>query len=168
LQGFASAKNTSKKNIILKIAGEGGMESALKNMATSLGISDSIKWMGRLEGKSKMTEFYHSIDILAMPSRRESFGMSAAEASATGLPVIASRVGGLPEVIEQGVNGILVEPENIQELAKAISSLANDPELRKRMGQNGVEMAKRKFNAEATVGKLINVYRRTLESLHTT
>ncbi|OGV57786.1 MAG: hypothetical protein A2X45_19815 [Lentisphaerae bacterium GWF2_50_93] len=168
LKAFAAAKSISKQDILLRIAGDGAMESELKKMADQLGVADSVEWLGRIEGKKHMRAFYHSVDILAMPSRRESFGMSAAEASATGLPIIASRVGGLPEIVEDGVNGFLVESENVQGFAKAISTLAGDPELRIKMGQKGVEMAGRKFSTEATVGKLISAYRQILETRRTT
>ena len=77
------------------------------------------------------------LDIFAMPSTWEGFGVSALEASATGLPVVASDIHGIPDVVRDGVTGLLVPPRDVDALADAIARLAQDPALRHEMGLAG-------------------------------
>jgi len=81
--------------------------------------------------------FYAAADIFVAPSRFESFGLIFLEAMMFATPVIGCRAGGMPEVIDEGVTGLLVEPGDVDQLAKAITSLFDDPNLRERMGQAG-------------------------------
>ena len=91
--------------------------------------------------------WYQQTDIAVVPSLLyESFSYTCAQAMAAGVPVVASRIGGIPETVDDGINGILVEPENAEALAAAIIKLAKDDVLRKKTGNKGREKAERSFD----------------------
>lgn len=125
-------------NIKLKIAGKGKYEHAYKKLVRDLALSHSIEFTGFIN-HDELPTFLNNIDIFAMPSISddESFGVAAIEASATGLPVVASGVGGVPEVIDNNTTGFLIERKNIDSLADALERLIKDPQLRFNMGKAG-------------------------------
>ncbi len=98
-------------------------------------------------------------DLFVLPSREEGMGLSIAEAMSRGLAVVATRVGGIPEVVEDGVTGILVPPNDPEALAKAISGLLKDPEARTRMGEAGRARARALFSPESLVDAYERLYR---------
>jgi len=158
LKAFKFASDRCNKKIILRIAGDGPMTSHLKNEAMKLGVANHIDWLGWLQTSNDLRKFYNSIDIFLMPSRRESFGVSAVEASASGLPVIASKFGGIPEIIINQENGLLVDPEDFEGLGKAIILLAENEELRLKMGAKGRKYVKEKFDWNLSVDKMLKIY----------
>jgi len=87
------------RDVHLKIAGAGAMKPSLSDFAMEHGFDQRVEWLGWLSDRRQVVDFYRSIDIFVMPSRRESFGVAALEAAASGLPVIASRFGGIPEIV---------------------------------------------------------------------
>ena len=98
-------------------------------------------------------------DVLVVPSiDAEAFGIVTLEGFATATPVIGTRVGGLSEIIEHGRNGILVDPSNPYSLATAMYHLAIDDKLRKRLGKNGLQDAKKKYDWKVIIKKIIGVY----------
>lgn len=161
LKAFQYARDNCEQRLELKIAGSGPMEYQLKQEATQLGLADSIEWVGWLRTAEELRDFYHSIDLFVMPSRRESFGVSALEASATGLPVVASRFGGIPEIVTHGKTGLLVNPEDTEELGKAIVALAENRALRTEMGFTGRKNAEDKFDWRMSVKRMIEIYHQT-------
>jgi glycosyltransferase involved in cell wall biosynthesis len=90
--------------------------------------------------------YFEKADIFCMPTRLEPFGIVFIEAMAYGLPIISTRVGALPDLVEDHVNGILVESENIDSLSAALQTLIDNPELRREMGQNGRQRYVDQFN----------------------
>jgi glycosyltransferase involved in cell wall biosynthesis len=134
------------------------MESQLKQRAAEMGLADSIEWVGWLRSPEELRDFYRSVDMLVMPSRRESFGVSAVEASATGLPVIATRFGGIPEIVIHGETGLLVDPENVEGFGKAIVLLAENVDLRLQMGCRGRMRAEANFDWVSSVTSMIEIY----------
>src|SRR5207245_5777728 len=125
--------------LLVEVAGDGperpGLE-AIDPSATFLG------WQPRLD------DLLARWDVFALPSREEAFGIAALEAMAAGRPVVATRVGGLPELIEDGLTGLLVPPDDPAALAAALARLAADPALRARMGQAARERAAACFPVE--------------------
>jgi glycosyltransferase involved in cell wall biosynthesis len=158
LKALQYARDKCKKKLLLKIAGDGPMEAQLKQEAIQMGLADSIEWLGWLGTVEALRGFYHSIDLFVMPSRRESFGVSAVEASATGLPVIASRFGGIPEIVIHGETGLLVDPEDVVGFGEAISLLAGNSDLRLEMGLRGRERVKEKFDWRDSVESMVKIY----------
>ena len=108
----------------------------------------------------EMPAVYHSADVLVLPSLLEGSPTVVLEAMAAGLPVIASRVGGLPEAVGEGENGILVAPEDPRALAAAIARLTPDRELRQRLGAAGVRRVRERFTMAGMAAKTLDLYRR--------
>lgn len=131
-----------------------------KNLSCFLkkrGVEDQIQFLVSID-QQEVLEWYRKADIAVVPSiLYESFSYTCAQAMAAGLPVIASRIGGIPETVDDGISGILVEPGNAGELAAAILKAARDPDLRKRMGEAGMEKARRCFDAGKTAASFVRL-----------
>jgi glycosyltransferase involved in cell wall biosynthesis len=151
----------SKKheNLELIVAGRGEQEAAYKRKVRDMNLTDRITFVGFID-HSKLPELFGNIDIFVMPSVSdgESFGVAALEASATGLAVVASRVGGVPEVVQDGVTGYLVERRNIEALAETISRLVADANLRRKMGRAGREFVEKNYNWNDNLMQMQSLY----------
>jgi glycosyltransferase involved in cell wall biosynthesis len=121
-----------RNSFTLEIVGEGPDREALGGLAARLGIAREIRFAGSLD-RSAVAERYRAADLFTLPSSAEAFGNVFAEALASGLPIVGSTVGGIPELVEHGVNGLLIDPGQPIALAQAIQYLAHDPELRQMM-----------------------------------
>ena len=129
----------------LVIVGDGIERQSLELLASELGISPKICWLGE-QPQKKVFELLAVMDIFAVPSFVEGFGLTAAEAMAAALPVVASNVEGLREVVEDGVSGKLVRPGNPSELAGAVLTLLRDPKECRRLGLVGRERVRELFS----------------------
>lgn len=109
----------------LVVVGDGSLRSAMEQQAVELGCNDNITWAGR-QPQKELSKWYSLMDVVLMPSRSEGFGLTAIEAMANGCVVVASNVGGLPEVVRDGVCGLLHHSEDITDMANKISSLISD------------------------------------------
>jgi len=118
-------------NVRLGICGDGVLRSQLESQILKLGISDSVKLLGK---KDNVTGFLAVADIFVLPSRWEGLPIALLEAMSAGLPVVATRVEGVDEVVKDGEHGFLVSVEDVNELANAILQLLENTELRLRMG----------------------------------
>lgn len=118
----------------LLLVGEGKFERALKDWVECLRVEESVRFYPVV---NKVLDFLKLMDVFVMPSRMEGFGISVLEAQACGIPVVASNVGGLPNIIQQGETGLLVEKENPNALADAICDLLEDKEMAKMLAQKG-------------------------------
>ena len=125
------------------------------------GLQNMVSFTGRLSHKD-VAHKYAAAEIAVSPSIYEGFGLPAAEAMACGVPVIGTTAGALPEVIEDNVTGILVPPKNPQALAQAIKTLIDDPELRRKMGDAGVERVKQRFTWAKSAKATLDVYREVI------
>lgn len=152
------------QNLHVYIAGSGAEEGKLKKLVKALNIEENVKFLGFISGEEKYA-YYKSADIYVQPSRYETFGVVLLEAMACGKPVIASRVGGIPFVVEDGKTGLLFESENIEELAEKVILLLRDEELRVKMGEAGRERA-REFTWERSAEMTVEVYKEVIESAH--
>jgi glycosyltransferase involved in cell wall biosynthesis len=139
------------------IAGEGSLRPGLEKLAAELQVNNTMQFLGWTQDTAG---FLKQIDILAMPSLWEAFGLSAAEAMAAEKPVIASRVEGLPEVVEDGLTGVLVPPADPAALAREILNLAADPTLRRAMGRHGRARVERLFSLERMIARHEEFYER--------
>jgi glycosyltransferase involved in cell wall biosynthesis len=101
-------------------------------------------------------------DLFLLPSAQESFGLAALEAMACEVPVVASRVGGLPEVVEDGVSGLLADPEDIDGMARHATSILSDPALHARFARGGLERVRRHFCAGRVVPQYEAYYQEVL------
>lgn len=117
---------------VLDIAGAGGLEPVLRRLVPELGLEDTIRFHGAL-GHAELAEFYRNADLFTLLPEYEAFGNAFAEALASGLPVVGTRVGGIPELVEDERNGLLVAPDDPTAAATAIRRLGDDVMLRRRM-----------------------------------
>jgi starch synthase len=131
----------------LVIAGDGPDRQALEQQATALGLSAQVAFPGRVQ-PADVAGVVRSCTLMLVPSRFEPFGLVAAEAGACGRACIASRVGGLAEVVEDGITGLLVPPEDPQALAEAACTLLADPARLAAMGRAAHERVRRLFRFE--------------------
>lgn len=131
----AFAQGTCKTHDLV-LGGAGAEGENLKALAAELGISANTRFTGRLD-RNQVAEFMAGSEFFVLPSRHEPLGIVNLEAMASGKAVIASRVGGVPEIIADGTNGVLVEGSNVPELATAMQKLAADRLLCARLGENG-------------------------------
>ncbi|WP_425806330.1 glycosyltransferase [Desulfitobacterium sp. Sab5] len=161
-ESFARLNKLRPGQALLKIAGDGPELFRLKSLAARLGIDQYVEWLGAMPN-SKIAQFYRDLDVVVVPSRQESFGVTAVEGSACARPIIASRVGGLPEVVIDRETGIMVEKENVSELTQAMKYFMDHPEERVRMGQAGREFVLRNYAWKENVTQMENVYRRVLQ-----
>ena len=160
LRAFALARTRAAPLALeLLIAGDGSQRGALMELAESLGVSEFTKFLGRISYQN-VHLVHQGFDIAVYPSvdRSETFGVSAVESQSCGVPVIASAIGGLKEVVVDGVTGLLVEPGNAAELAEAICRLAADPGLRRRLGAGARARVEQEYSLEHTVGLMVEQY----------
>lgn len=155
LPAFAAARDING-GLELTIAGDGAIARA-KREAERLGVADHVDLRGWV-GPQEREALFSRADIFVLPSRNEGLPMSVLEAMARGLPVIATPVGGLPELIEDGVNGLLVPPGDPQALARAILKLADDQEGRDALGRAARETILARHSAAVTLPALEEVY----------
>ena len=141
----------------LVIYGSGSLESKLEKLANKLKIEDKIEWRGFVP-YSKVPEALSQIDIFVYPSRHEGFGRSIMEALAMEKAVVATRVGGIPDLINDGENGFLVEPHSPEQLANKIGELIKNKELREKFGKNGREWVGKNFEWNDGIKKFANLF----------
>ena len=121
----------------LRIVGEDwGAGAPLLRLARELGVASRVTLLGAIS-KPDLRREYAGADLFVLPSRAESFGAVLLEAMASGLPVVATRVGGIPEVVEEGATALLVPPDDVDALSQAVRRLAEDPELSRRLSRSG-------------------------------
>ena len=145
--------------VVLDVAGRGPLEPALKSVARELGIEDAVRFLGFVSPIQKALE---DAAIVVVPSLGEGFGMVGLEAMERARPVIASAVGGLPEIVVDGETGLVVEPGDAEALADAVAALAGDLERAAAMGRAGRERALREFPPERSAERIEELYRAAL------
>ena len=144
----------------LDIVGTGSIERQLKQLAKKREVHDRIHFHG-YRSNSELVRLYNSADIFVQSSLSESINMALLEAMSCGLPIVASRVGGVPEIIQNGKNGILTNSGDSQDMAKAIRSLIDDPSLRSRISENNLAMIREKFGWNRVAERYQAVYEET-------
>lgn len=152
---MAAIKRTT--GIALRIAGTGPLEAELRDYASGE-LADRVTFSGFVTGESKNSLVAQAIATIVPSEWYENFPISVVESLAAGTPVIASRIGGLPEMIEHGSSGMLVEAGNVDELATAISMLAANEGVRKRMSAAALASARSRFGPESHYEQLIGIY----------
>lgn len=141
LRAFAEARR-QLPGIELEIAGRGPLAPALRALASELGVGDAVRFLGHVAPIQSAIE---RAMVVVVPSMGEGFGMVALEAMERARPVIAASIGGLGEIVRDGVTGVLVPPGEAEPLASAIVRVAGDAELARRMGEAGRERALARF-----------------------
>jgi glycogen synthase len=144
----------------LILAGDGGVLLDLKMQAQRLGIHDNVEWLGWV-APEKIPQIINDASLVLMPSRwREPFGLVALQAAQMARPIVASNVGGIPEIVVDGETGLLVEPDDSHALAQAAASIMRDPTAAERMGSAALLRAENVFSFEHMVDEYENLYRK--------
>jgi glycosyltransferase involved in cell wall biosynthesis len=150
-------RNARRPVRLLVVSGTGPFDSAYREEVRALGCEDIVSFLGF---RNDAPDLIAAADLLILPSVAEAFGLVLTEALYLGTPVVATRVGGIPEIVDDGPEGILVPPADSQALAGAILALLNDPDRRQRMAGSGREKVLRKFNFENMVRSYEAIYER--------
>lgn len=146
----------------LRLVGEGIETKTLEEQAASLNLGDAVQFVGPVMPENVLAEFDRATAVL-VPSRwEEPFGLVALEAMQTGRPVIASRVGGLKEIVQDGETGLLVQKEDAAALAEAMSAIITDPHRAREMGDAGRRRAIKNFNHTRMVDEFEALYRNAI------
>lgn len=146
----------------LRIVGDGVQRESLVGLVDSLGLANQVDFIGRVRHNDVPTEM-EKMDVFMALSRSESFGVAAIEASAAGLPVIVSNVGGFPEVVLHEKTGLVVPAENARAAASALREMLLDEEARKRMGAAGREFVFSKYSWGYCLDNMISSYQMVID-----
>ena len=144
-------------NAHLLVVGDGPLRESLEATSRDLGVASNVHFVG---AHRDVGRFYAAADIVVLPSILETFGNVSIEAMAFGKPVVASRVGGIPEVVIDGQTGLLVPPKDPNAIAAAILQLLRDPALRQRMGEAGRARMQKHFTMDRVAREVETVYAR--------
>jgi glycosyltransferase involved in cell wall biosynthesis len=158
LRAFAEARN-SVPGLTLDIAGRGPLEPALRAFARELGVADAVRFLGYVSPIQRAIE---ESAVVVVPSMGEGFGMVALEAMERARPVVAAAIGGLGELVDHGVTGILVAPGEAGPLTEAIVRLSGNLELAARMGEAGRRRALADFLEERCIDRTEALYEQAL------
>ncbi len=130
---------------LLEIAGDGILRPQLEQLAARSGVAPCVRFLGRV-ADGQLHEAYARASVFALPSIKEGFGIVYLEAWQFGLPVICSKFGAPSEIVSDGEDGFAVDPDDVDELAAKILKLLKDPDLAKRLGENGRKKAEDKYS----------------------
>jgi glycosyltransferase involved in cell wall biosynthesis len=138
----------------LHVYGDGEMRGDLQEQARRVGVDTTFHgWV------PDVRDHLEDLDLFVLPSRGENLPISILEAMAAALPVVATRVGGVPELVVDGENGLLVAPDDIEALSSALEALAGDPERRSLLGRRGALRVARQYDAAGAGPAMLDVYR---------
>jgi N-acetyl-alpha-D-glucosaminyl L-malate synthase BshA len=146
-------------NTRLVMVGDGAERTNLEHRARSLGVYDKCIFVGK---QPKIVDYLSAADVLLLPSEQESFGLAALEAMACEVPVVASRVGGIPEVVTDGETGFLSEVGDVDKMSVDAARLLSDPTLRRDMGKRARESAVSRYRTDIVIPQYIDFYNSVL------
>jgi glycosyltransferase involved in cell wall biosynthesis len=153
--------NEQYKNIDLIIAGEGSAIQACQDLASLLKIQDNVIFLGLVQDHKRLIELLNGCEFFVLPSRYESFSIANLEAMAAGKAVIVTDVGGMSEIIKDGINGIVVKPKDVEGLTNAMLALIENHNLRNTLSQNAKETV-RNYVWENLADQYVQVYQKVL------
>jgi len=153
IQVFAEVRTRVPSKLVM--IGDGPEKAAAEQLTRELGLERDVLFLGN---QDCMEELLPLADVFLLPSSSESFGLVALEAMSAEVPVVASNVGGLPEVVEHGVTGFLHDPGHIAGLVSSVLRLLGNESLRRTMGRRARRVARERFGTDEMVGRYIRVY----------
>jgi glycosyltransferase involved in cell wall biosynthesis len=154
-EAMAKLKGRLDRPIRLLVAGTGDLEDCYRRLVQSLGCGDIVQFLGF---RRDVADLMAAADLVVLPSVAEAFGLVLTEALYVGTPVVATRVGGIPEIVNDGVDGLLVPPADSEALASSIGGLLHDPERRRRMAGSGRQKVRERFQFEHMVRSYEAIY----------
>jgi glycosyltransferase involved in cell wall biosynthesis len=146
-------------DLALDVVGEGPAGDALRARAARLGVAERVRWLGAV-GQDEIRRHYARADAFCLPSFAEGVPVVLMEAMAVQLPVVATRIAGIPELVTDEISGLLVTPARVDELAGALSRLAASPQLRERLGRAGREAVLAGYDADRWARRLAELFER--------
>ncbi|MFW6088551.1 MAG: glycosyltransferase [Gemmatimonadota bacterium] len=146
LEAFAGIASRFPEQTLV-LVGNGPLTGTLEGLVADLGLNARVRFLGRI-GRPETIALLHGCDLFVLSSRAEPFGLAVLEAMACGKPVVATRVGGIREIVRDGVDGLLVEPDDADALAEAMAALLEDSGAARRLGREAAVRA-RSFDTEA-------------------
>jgi N-acetyl-alpha-D-glucosaminyl L-malate synthase BshA len=146
-------------NARLVMVGDGSERTNAEHRALCLNIHDRCSFVGK---QPKIVDYLSVSDVLLLPSEQESFGLAALEAMACEVPVVASRVGGVPEVVDDGETGFLSDVGDVEKMAKDAARLLADPDLCRQMGRHAREVALGRYRTEIVIPQYLEFYESVL------
>jgi glycosyltransferase involved in cell wall biosynthesis len=155
--------SSEKVPIKLIVLGDGPQRESLISLAKRNGVEERIIFLGF---KNNIEEWVHVSDCIIMPSLTEGTPMALLEAMSMGLPVIATSVGGVPNIIKHYCNGILVQPGNYQAISKEIKNIINNQQLREKIGLSAKKTIKEKFDFHVWCRKVENLYEEQSKNIY--
>ena len=141
----------------LVMCGDGPERGDAERLARELGVADEVLFVGQVPN---IADYLSVADLLLLPSLTESFGLAALEAMTCEVPVVATRVGGLPEVVRDGATGYLVEVGDVETMAERAFEILSDEARRREMGRRGREWAVEEFNTDRVIPQYVALYER--------
>jgi glycosyltransferase involved in cell wall biosynthesis len=138
-------------------------EQSLRDLAKELDIEDHVTFLGYVPDE-KLPDLYSASDIFVLPAIYENFPFAILEAQATALPVISTKVGGIPEFLADNENGFLIDPGDPEQLTQRILALLQDPKLAEEMGRQGRKLIEEKFSWRLITSQVIDLYHKLLET----
>ncbi len=143
----------------LIVFGKGSAEADIREAIRSLGLEGCAQLAGF---RDDLPRILPCLDLLVHPALMEGLGVSLLQAASAGVPIVASRAGGIPEAVRDGLNGLLVPPGDVEALRQAVARVLGDAELARRLGEAGRELVAREFSVDAMVEGNLHVYRELL------
>jgi glycosyltransferase involved in cell wall biosynthesis len=142
------------------LCGDGDIDNC-KLICESEGISDKVIFCGWVRGQKKIDEIKNA-DVFILPSYREGLPVSILEAMSAGLPIVSTNVGGIPNIIKDGINGFLFKPGDLEAITDRIIKLSRDEVLRLKMGEKNVVKANKMFDVDIVIKQLCQIYKELL------
>jgi glycosyltransferase involved in cell wall biosynthesis len=158
--GAAAIVSARRRDVRFPVVGDGERRAELEALVTRLGLAGSVRFLG---WRGDLPAIYREADVVVLTSRNEGSPVSLIEAMAAGRPVVATRVGGVPDLVEDGVNGCLVDPDRPAAVAEAVLALLDDPDRRHALGQAGRKRVHPAFSAERLLRDVDALYAALLE-----
>lgn len=158
-----SGVNQDHPKAKLMLVGDGEEREELESLVEEFGLNERVKFIGRVQNE-EIPQYMVASDVLVLPSLSEGFPVTILEAMASGLPIVATKVGGLPEIIKDGENGILVESKSPDEIAEKVLLILGDDGLREKISGNNRGEAKR-YSWKSAVDKLEEIYQKSSVNL---
>lgn len=152
------------RQLRLVLVGTGPEEATLKTMVVEAGLTASVLFTGALN-ETEVRYWYHRADAFALASFAEGIPVVLMEAMASGIPCVTTRITGIPELIRDGIDGLLVSPSDTNELVNALASLMDDQELRQDLARSGRARVEEKFNLTRNIDRLGDVFCKRLDAM---
>ncbi|MFC1721675.1 glycosyltransferase [Patescibacteria group bacterium] len=155
IKAFKNALVTSKKDLQLNIIGDGELRPELEKLARELEVDEQVKFWGN---QDDISAILHRLDIFALISNWEGLGNVFMEAMASGLPIVASEIGGIPEIVKAKRNGLLVKPDDVEATRRSLLKLIDDQRLYEAMSEANFKDAQKRFDPKISVKKHEELY----------